>query len=147
MGKIAYNACYGGFSLSHEGILRYAEIKGIKLYPEKDRRFDMWTYWTVPADQRGDILSTEEFMRETDFEKRRASNEAFSRKTLPSDRNLERHDPVLIQVIEELGDKANGRYAKLKIEDVESGTLYRIDEYDGMESVATRSTYEWKVAP
>lgn len=29
---------------------------------------------------------------------------------------------------------------------VSVGTLYRIDEYDGYESVMTQDTYDWKVA-
>jgi len=33
--KVVINTCYGGFGLSHEAMLRYAEIKGIKLYLEK----------------------------------------------------------------------------------------------------------------
>lgn len=146
MSKIAYNACYGGFSLSHEAHLRYAELKSIKLYPEKGE-FSFWTYWLVPEGERSGILTSAQFMAEQDFEKRKASNETYRQKTMPCLRDADRHDPILIQVIEELGDRANGECAKLKIVEVESGTLYRIDEYDGMESVETKDTYEWKVAP
>jgi hypothetical protein len=32
--KIVINDCYGGFGLSYEGVMRYAELKGIKLYSE-----------------------------------------------------------------------------------------------------------------
>jgi hypothetical protein len=35
MTKIAYNACYGGFSLSNEAILHYANLKDITLYKGK----------------------------------------------------------------------------------------------------------------
>ena len=31
--KVVINACYGGFGLSHKAIMRYAELKGFKLYP------------------------------------------------------------------------------------------------------------------
>ena len=62
-------------------------------------------------------------------------------------KNVARHDAVLVAVVEELGDAANGDCAKLRIEDVKSGTPYRIDEYDGKESVMTSSDYEWIVAP
>lgn len=55
--------------------------------------------------------------------------------------DVERHDPALVQVVEELGDKASGRFAKLRIAEV-SGP-YRIDEYDGFESVETPGTYDW----
>jgi hypothetical protein len=63
-----------------------------------------------------------------------------------SDRDFERNDPILVQVVEELGDKANGSCAKLRIAEVTAGTLYRIDEYDGFESVETKDSYEWNVA-
>ena len=44
--------------------------------------------------------------------------------------------PILIQVVEELGDEVNGPYSKLAIVEIDSN-LYRIDEYDGAESVIT----------
>jgi len=45
-----------------------------------------------------------------------------------------RHDKDLVAVVEELGlKKASGRYADLRITEV--GNKYRIDEYDGWESV------------
>jgi len=55
--------------------------------------------------------------------------------------DIPRHDPVLVQVVEELGDKANGMCAKLAIEEVYGS--YRIDEYDGNESVMTSDDYNW----
>ena len=61
-------------------------------------------------------------------------------------REIPRDDPVLIQVVKELGDKANGPYAILRVEIVEPGTLYRIDEYDGLEGIETRDGIEWRLA-
>jgi hypothetical protein len=61
-------------------------------------------------------------------------------------RDIERTDPVLVQVVEELGDKANGDYAELRIAELSAGTLYRIDEYDGLEQVCTQDDYAWSVA-
>ena len=52
-----------------------------------------------------------------------------------------RHDPLLIAVIQELGDAANGPHAELKIIEIE-GPFYRIDEYDGSETVHTPDD-EW----
>lgn len=146
MAKIAYNACYGGFSLSHEAHLRYAELSGIKVYPEKSK-YGFWTYWIVPPDQRDGILSDEEFRAEKDFEKRKASNATYAAKTMKSLRDAERHDLILIRVIEELGPAANGECAELRITEVPSGAPYRIDEYDGKESVETIDSYEWTIAP
>lgn len=47
-------------------------------------------------------------------------------------REIYRHDPDLIKVVEELGDEANGPCAKLQIEDIPG---YEIHEYDGFESI------------
>ena len=63
-----------------------------------------------------------------------------------SESDLERSDPILVQVVEELGKEANGDCADLAIEDLAPGTQYRIDEYDGYESVGTRDSYDWKTA-
>lgn len=58
---------------------------------------------------------------------------------------ITRHDPILIQVIEELGsDRASGNHAQLKIVEI-VGRTYRIEEYDGMESVVTPNIEEWTV--
>jgi len=48
---------------------------------------------------------------------------------------IKRDDLLLVRVVEELGDKANGQYAELKIVDVPDGIDWEIAEYDGMESV------------
>lgn len=60
--------------------------------------------------------------------------------------DIERNDPILVQVVETLGDKPNSDCAKLRIEDIPKGTLYRISEYDGYESIETRDGIDWKVA-
>ena len=57
-----------------------------------------------------------------------------------------RWDPILVKIVEELGKEANAKYADLKIRDVPKGELFRIDEYDGLESVMTPSDYEWETA-
>lgn len=50
--------------------------------------------------------------------------------------DIPRHHPLLVQVVEELGEEASDPYAKLKVEEINSN-LYKIDEYDGLESVLT----------
>lgn len=61
---------------------------------------------------------------------------------LNPDEKFERHDKRLVDVVEALGDKASGFCAKLAIAEIES-RMYRIDEYDGCESVETPNSYEW----
>lgn len=59
---------------------------------------------------------------------------------------LPRTDPALIKTIEDLGSKADGDYSRLKIREVPAGSRYRIDEYDGLETVMLVDEYEWRLA-
>lgn len=55
---------------------------------------------------------------------------------------IARHDAVLVAVVREMGTDANGDCADLRIEDVGTSP-YRIDEYDGRETVVTPDGYDW----
>jgi hypothetical protein len=60
------------------------------------------------------------------------------------DRDIPRHHPLLVQVVRELGEKANGSCANLSIETVHG--LYRIEEYDGLEHIVENGQDDW-IAP
>jgi hypothetical protein len=62
------------------------------------------------------------------------------------DYDIDRADPMLANVVEEMGEAANGDHAKLEIRTLPKGTLYRISDYDGMESVITNDEHEWRIA-
>ena len=57
---------------------------------------------------------------------------------------IPRHHKGLIEVIELLGEKANGFCAKLKVATI-STPMYRVDEYDGYESIETPDSYNWVI--
>lgn len=48
---------------------------------------------------------------------------------------IERNDPCLVQVVEELGKESYGDYSDLKIVDIPDGISWYIQEYDGLESI------------
>ena len=52
------------------------------------------------------------------------------------DFNIERTDEHLIEVVEQLGEKANGRFACLVIVNIPDDMPWHISEYDGVEHVA-----------
>lgn len=132
--KIVINVCFGGFGLSHEAMLRYAEIKGVTLYPEQDK-WGNYTYWTVPADQRP--KDVEGMWHAMSLAERKAHNEAYSKAHI-YDRDFARNDLTLVRVVEEMGDRAAGRHAKLKVVEVPDDAQWEIDEYDGNEHVAEK---------
>jgi hypothetical protein len=139
MTKVVYNAKFGGFGLSREACKRYWELQGKEVWIEQEKQFkslDIFTVWLVPPKER---VSQKEWSGMS-IEERKDFSERYSKQTW-YDRNVSRHDPILVQVVEELGDKANGSCAKLAIEEV-SGP-YRIDEYDGYETVKEPDGYDW----
>lgn len=109
--KVVRNACFGGFSISKEAVLL-----GRKLFPNNK----MW--WD---EKYGNVLDGEKYEDGTV-----AAIHSFD----SYGRDIPRHHPELIEVIETLKEKANGRFADLKIETL-NGTQYLIQEYDGLESL------------
>lgn len=62
------------------------------------------------------------------------------------DHDIARTDPLLVQVVEELGEEANNAFSKLCMIALPAGTKYRIEEYDGFETVMTFEDYKWETA-
>ena len=132
--KIVINRCYGGFGISHEGMMRYFEIKGQKVWPEQSKDlWKFWTYWTVPPENRPESKEGDDFYK-LPLEERAAYNKAHSELTL-YERNISRNDPALVQMVEELGKKADGEHAELVIVEIPNDISWDIAEYDGMERV------------
>lgn len=126
--KLVINTCYGGFSISDAAIHRMAELKGLTLYGEHPACGDR--YWIVPPEQR----ENQDNFYTLSYQERAASNERINAQQL-SNRPSNRADPALVQAVEELGDKAWGRYAELKVVEIPDGTNYEIEEYGGLEHV------------
>ena len=142
MTKVVYNACYGGFGLSKEACQRYWDIKGQQVWIEQNPEFissDIFDVWLVSPEDRIEKKDTDNFYAMS-MDERVAYNQAYS-KQIWYYRDVDRHDPALVQVVEELGKKAGGNYAELAIAEVYGP--YRIDEYDGYESVETADSYDW----
>jgi hypothetical protein len=145
--KIVLNKCYGGFSLSPKAVQRMAELKGVSSYFFKlDHKHDtyvplsiedatksmFWVAFTVSNPN--DILASQKEWSTMTMEERQAQNKKYHTIEL-SHRPDDRTDPILIQVVEELGTLADGSCAKLRIIEIPDDIEWELDEYDGMESV------------
>ena len=117
MTKIVYNACFGGFGLSEAAMRRYAEIKGYEFRVEPDSEFQSFKNYFFNGER-----------------------------VYESDMDEKRTDPVLAQVVEELGKAASGSYSELCVYELPAGTKYRIEEYDGLEHIETEDDIKWSVA-
>jgi hypothetical protein len=136
--EIIVNKCYGGFSLSSLAVKRYAEIKGFKIYPyaidhdySKGYKIVKYTLrllkWDL-ANKESCVHYVKKLV--TTYEELNKDNNYFY------DRDIARDDLILVQVVKEMKDKANGSYAKLEITKIPSDIEWHIEEYDGMEHVA-----------
>ena len=135
--KVVINSCYGGFGLSKEACQRYWDIKGKQVWIEDDTKFmslGLFTVWLVPPESRLDTKEGDAFYV-MDMPQRKEYNEKYSQQTWYY-RDIERHDPVLVQVVEQLGDVAAGRHAELRVVEIPDDVEYCIEEYDGMEHIA-----------
>lgn len=112
--KVVINRCYGGFGLSDAAVIRYAELKGINLVMEE-------------SDEKigGSVFYLDGIKDDEHY---------FSYYDLSNDRS----DPFLIQVVEELGQAANGFAADLTVVNIPDDIEYTIEEYDGIEWVAEK---------
>ena len=135
--KVVINNCFGGFGLSHEAMLRYFEIKGIAVYPEKwEDWLEDWTYWTTKPENRLESKEGKEFDKMS-MKDRQAYNQQWAEQTV-YERDIARNDPALVQVVEELGSNANGKFSELKVVDVPDDVMWYISEHDGCETVGEK---------
>lgn len=129
--KVILNKCYGGFSVSQEAYELYAKKKGIELFAYKlDFKNGKPIYRKTDM---GSSIFTITFTK--DFGDCIEFSNNNSEKCCLSLRDNHREDPVLIEVVEELGERANSPFAKLVVVDIPDGMEYEIDDYDGFETL------------
>lgn len=112
--RVVVNTCFGGFGLSNEAFELFLTKKGIKFYkevrfPNLIESFDY--YQGAPNGEDKNLLS----YYDEDL--------------------VKRDDPILVEVVRELGEKANGYASDLKIIEIPADIGWIIDEYDGRESI------------
>lgn len=108
--KVVINRCFGGFGLSDEAVERYAELKGINIVKDEKDSFGGGT-WHIDGIQDDDHY--------------------FSSYSIK-----DRSDPILIQVVEEMGESADGWCSELSIVEIPDDVEWHIHEYDGLEHIA-----------
>lgn len=149
--KVVINVCFGGFGLSPLAVKRLADLRNLPCYFFKSQ-FQNGKMIHIPTsiEEIGNDLffyaytvpNPDEYIKGKEWndmsnEERKSQNDKWDAITL-STRPEDRTDPLLIQVVEELGKLANGCCAELKIVDIPDGVEWEIDEYDGNEHIAEK---------
>lgn len=129
--KVILNKCYGGFGVSQKAYELYAKKKGIEIFAYKlECTNDKPIYRKTDM---GSSIFTITFTK--DFGDYVDLYDDNSEKYILELCSNYREDPVLIEVVEELGDRANSPFSKLVVVDIPDGMEYEIDEYDGVETL------------
>jgi len=133
--KIVINDCYGGFGLSHEAIMYYAGLGGFDLYAFVNQRDDSGhlDFHKCKSYKEGEDASIIYYAKEPLNE-----DGIYNEKAWFSASDIERNDANLIKTVEDMGEKANGRCASLKIIEIPEDVEWGIEEYDGVEWVAEK---------
>lgn len=106
--KIVINKCFGGFGLSKKAVEFMAEMG---------------------SDQaRAELL---ESMEDN-------SNNCYYGYSEKFNHEYDRTDPILVEAVEVLKDKANGSFAKLKVIEIPEGVNWEITDFNGIEVVTEK---------
>ena len=105
--KIVINRKHGGFSLNEEATFLYGKKKGLNIIKDEKKSTKFCEHYYI-----------DEIKHDNYF----------------ADWDIERNDPCLVEVVEELG--TNGCYGDLKIVEIPDDVKWHIHEYDGIEHVA-----------
>ena len=119
--KVVINKCFGGFGLSqlaYEKLIEYGIP--VREYIEEKRNPETGLY---DLNENGD-------------EKDIYTGGSTPNKYWEVWTNGDRTNKLLIKVVEELGKKADGRCAELKIVEIPDDIEFEIEEYDGIEHIA-----------
>ena len=132
--KVVVNRCYGGFGLSEEALQSYLKKRGLPCYRYEQTKYkfrDNINVWEKCDSFSIGSLFTYHYTKD---------HGDFIVDELPKDGyfyigNVDRNDPDLVAVVEELGMAADGRHASLKIVEIPDDVEWDISEYDGMEEI------------
>lgn len=132
--KIVLNRQYGGFDLSHETIMLLAKKQGIELfvYYNKSNNGNIFTKEPTHSVW-GPHYLLKDFGDEYFVDSREDNIDWWN--SFYSYTQIDRTDPLLIEVIEELGNIANTHLSTLEIFEIPNGSFYEIINYDGYESI------------
>lgn len=132
-----------GFRLSHKAMLRYAELKGIKLiayvyeYSNKCwKRYNIYDHGIdCETSHRLDyfINTNTDVIMYAEYD-----NDKFF-----TDLNIVRNDPILVQVVEELESRANTDFSELKVVEIPDDVDWYIDEDESGSEIVREKARWW----
>jgi len=124
--KVVINKCYGGFSVSLEALLELVKrgSKAVEVHSAKEWGGEEEWLKYKEGYQKANWLTV------IKKGKKVYTVDGFSPES--------RTDKDLVEVVETMGEKANGSHAELAVVEIPDGTDFEISEYDGIEHIAEK---------
>lgn len=110
--KVVLNMQQEGLHLSHAAVLRYCELKGMDIYHRVDD-------------------TSQEVYKDDNPHNPELNVDYYLTANMKEDwypENIERNNPLLIQVVEEMGKIAGGEYGEFEIIEIPDGVKFWIEE-------------------
>lgn len=138
--KVVINKCFGGFGLSaaaYEKLIAWGIP--VRAYVEQEQGDD-GLYKPQPLND-GEVIFDRELTppganKFNDIYHEYKGKSRFTDRYWDTWTSGSRSHPLIVRVVEELGEAANGPCAKLEIVEIPDGIDWHIDEYDGNEHIA-----------
>ena len=143
MQKVVINTCFGGFGLSDAAYERLIALGvPVRKYIQPEQGED-GRYKNVPENE-GEVLFDRELTppgedRLNDLmyhQSKGTGSRIFGGRYWETWISDKRDHPLLVQVVEELGEAASSGLSALKIVEIPDGVEYTVEEYDGREHIA-----------
>jgi hypothetical protein len=138
--KVVINRCYGGFGLSVAAYEKLAEWGiPVRRYAEEQRDPD--GLWIPEPSNEGGVIFDRELTPVGedafgDIYHKYKGEARMARRYWDTWTRDNRTHPLVVRLVEELGDAASGDFAELSIVEIPDGVEYEIGEYDGIEHIA-----------
>ncbi len=142
--KLVINRCYGGFGLSDAAYEKLAEWGiPVRKYHEQERDPETKLYKEQPLNA-GEVIFDRELtpVGENEFNdiyhKYKGTGASSKQRYWDTWTRGSRTHPLIIRLVEEMGDEASGFAAQLEVVEIPDGISWEIDEYGGIEHIAEK---------
>lgn len=136
--NIVINKCYGGYGLSPAAFVEYYARKGVQLfaYVLADRFSRGHEYRRLTANDTNKYLFTAYFTKDHGDTWSWNNGQTSEDVGYVRDDDIPRDDPILVDIVREMGSAANGNHAQLHVVEIPDGVEWTIEEYDGTEWIS-----------
>ncbi|KSU23375.1 hypothetical protein M20_0160 [Lactococcus lactis subsp. lactis] len=128
--------------MSHEAKMMIFEKRGVEVFPYLSKFGDEEFIYEKLSKEKIAESGPRDITRDITYFQKDPELDSFSEDWGEEDKfdsiyldfDDDRGNKDLVEVVEELGEKASGKYSNLKVVEIPDGASYEISDYDGIET-------------